>query len=77
MAWQREWTGPRLYNKRFLVHKDELDKPQEQFRSLVLPPDPIPIMNARPEPYAMDEGGPSDFNDDFNNDFGPLVFVRP
>ena len=58
MAWQREWAGNQIINKRILVHPSELDKLQEQFRSLVLPPDPVPIMNARPEPYSIDESGP-------------------
>jgi hypothetical protein len=32
-----------------------LDKPQEQFRTIILPPDPMPVLNARPEPYLIDE----------------------
>jgi hypothetical protein len=32
-----------------------LDEPQRQLGVLILPPDPEPIMNARPEPYAMEE----------------------
>jgi len=58
MAWQRDWAGNQIINKRILVHQSELDKLQNQFRSLVLPPDPLPIMNARPEPYTIDEYGP-------------------
>jgi hypothetical protein len=30
--------------------------PQEQLRAIKLPPDPDPIINARPEPYTVDEG---------------------
>lgn len=55
MRWQWDWNGPQLINKRILVDQDELDIPQEQLRSIVIPPDPNPLMNARPEPYTIDE----------------------
>lgn len=32
-----------------------LDVPQRQLGVLIIPPDPPPIMNARPEQYAIDE----------------------
>lgn len=32
-----------------------LDKPSPFLRTLVLPPDPTPVLNARPEPYSIDE----------------------
>jgi len=31
-----------------------LDNPQEQLRRIILPPDPVPIMNARPEASVQD-----------------------
>jgi|SRR5215831_7567349 len=55
MAWQYQWAGNDLINLRILVHRDELDVPQEQLRTIILPPDPAPVFNARPEPYSMDE----------------------
>lgn len=55
LRFQWEWAGPQLINKRLLVGPDEYDKPQEQLRSLVLPPDPPVLFNARPENYTMDE----------------------
>lgn len=55
MVWQYDWAGLELINKRILIHPDELDKPQRQLGTLILPPDPVPIMNARPEQYAIDE----------------------
>ena len=55
MAWQHEWAGLDLFNKRVLVHDDELDIPQRQLGVLILPPDPTPIRNARPENYVIDE----------------------
>lgn len=55
MRFQWEYAGTGLVNKRILVHQDELDKPQRQLGTIILPPDPPPVMNARPEPYAIDE----------------------
>lgn len=55
LCWQMEWAGTGLINTRILVFPDELDIPQRQLGTLVLPPDPLPIMNARPEQYAIDE----------------------
>jgi len=43
-----------LQNLRILVCNRCLDIPQEQLRAIVLPPDPQPIINARPELYAED-----------------------
>ena len=56
LVWQWDWAGARLYNKRILVCTGNncLDTPQEQLRAIVLPPDPMPIINARPELYSED-----------------------
>lgn len=35
-----------------------LDKPQRQLGTIILPPDPEPLMNALPEPYPVDEYWP-------------------
>lgn len=55
LVWQYEWRGPRLQNIRLLVCESCYDKPQEQLRTIVLPPDPVTIQNARPEAYASDD----------------------
>lgn len=56
MRWQHDWAGPRIINKRILVHEDELDEPQRQLGSpALLGPDPPALINARPEQYAIDE----------------------
>ena len=55
MKWQLEWGGLKLYNKRILVYPDEYDQPQRQLGTIILPPDPLPILNARPENYTIDE----------------------
>src|SRR5215472_6812977 len=56
LAWQFDWRGAQLVNLKILVAPDMLDKPQRQLGTIILPPDPEPILNARPEPYTMEEG---------------------
>jgi hypothetical protein len=56
LSWQFDWAGTKLVNKRILVCEGGcLDEPQRQLGTILLPPDPMPIMNARPERYALDE----------------------
>jgi hypothetical protein len=55
LCWQHEWAGNKLINLKILVSADELDKPQRQLGTIIIPPDPPPIMNARPEQYDIDE----------------------
>ena len=55
LSWQHEWTGTSLMNIRVLVCPKCMDRPQEQFRTIILPPDPPPIMNARPPNFAYEE----------------------
>lgn len=55
LRWQMEWAGTKLINKRVLVFDDQYDTPQRQLGTLILPPDPVPIANARPEQYPLDE----------------------
>jgi hypothetical protein len=50
-----------MQNLRILVCRDTgggcLDVPSEAaLRTIVLPPDPPPVFNARPEAYPIDEG---------------------
>lgn len=55
LGWQYDWGGASLINKRILVCRPCMDEAQEQLRAIVLPPDPVPIINPRVEPYALDE----------------------
>lgn len=55
LRWQYDWAGASLINKRILVCDTCYDDPQEQLRAIVLPADPVPIMNPRTEPYLYDE----------------------
>ena len=54
LQYQYQWQGPKLQNRRILVCRDCLDVPQEQLRTIIIPPDPIPIDNPRPEAYTQD-----------------------
>jgi len=55
LQWQYDWAGASLVNKRILVCDTCNDVPQEQLRAIVIPADPLPIINPRVEPYAWDE----------------------
>lgn len=55
MQWQFQWRGTQLVNTRILCYPDMLDVPQRQLGTIIIPPDPPPLMNARPEQYAIDE----------------------
>lgn len=52
VSFQWEWSGVRLQNLRLLVCDRCLDVPQIQLKAKTIPPDPIPILNARPEPFT-------------------------
>ena len=52
LSWQHDWRGATLQNVRILVCRPCLDTPQEQQRAIVVPADPTPIINARPENFA-------------------------
>lgn len=49
LAWQFDWEGPRLQNLRLLVCSRCMDKPFEHNRPIVVPPDPVPVKNPRPD----------------------------
>jgi hypothetical protein len=50
-----DWAGASLINKRMLVCNTCYDEPQQQLRAIIIPADPVPIVNPRVEPYAWDE----------------------
>lgn len=49
-----EWYGARVQNTNMLVCDTCMDDLQEQLRTIVIPPDPVPIKNPRPERYRID-----------------------
>lgn len=55
LRWQYEYAGTRLQNQHILVCDRCLDNPQPQLKARILPPDPVPVMNARPEQFFVDE----------------------
>lgn len=55
LQYQYQWAGPQLQNTFLLVRPQSLDKPNEQLRTIVLPIDPPPVLNARTENFAVDE----------------------
>jgi hypothetical protein len=55
---QMQWAGLRLISLNLQVCDTCLDIPQRQLGSIVLSPDPEPLMRALPEPYAIDEYWP-------------------
>lgn len=71
LSWQFDWQGPRLANKRILVCYSCNDKPFEHNRTIILPPDPIPIGNPRPENFVLADQ-PVSFQQ-----WEPLSLVRP
>jgi hypothetical protein len=49
-----EWAGQHLYNTGSLRCWRCVDVPQEQLRTIILPPDPEPVLNARVPNYAYE-----------------------
>lgn len=54
LRWQYQWQGTQLQNLRLLVCDECLDVPQPQLKVIILPPDPLPVLNPRPEQYAAE-----------------------
>ncbi len=52
LQFQYIWAGPRTDNTNMLVCNTCLDDLQEQLRVIVLPADPNPVSNPRPEDYV-------------------------
>lgn len=67
LQWQFQWSGVLLRNTRFLVCPECIDIPQQQLRAIILPPDPVPVLNPRPEPYTLEE--PSFFATESHDNF--------
>lgn len=53
LSWQFQWQGVKLQNLRLLVCKTCLDMPQPALKTIIIPPDPLPVLNPRPEQYAV------------------------
>lgn len=55
LSWQLEWAGQRIYSKQILVCDRCYDKPDEQLRTIILPPDPPPLPNSRVPDFAYEQ----------------------
>lgn len=55
---QFQWFGNELRWTGFLRCDECIDKPHEFNRPILIPPDPEPVMNARPPQWAQQEGTP-------------------
>ena len=55
LQWQYDWRGAALQNVRILVCNNCVDTPQEQLRAIVVPADPMPIMQARTQDFQQAE----------------------
>lgn len=55
LQWQFDWRGATLQNTRVLVCGRCNDDQQQQLRAIVIPADPVPIMNPRVEYFVSDE----------------------
>jgi hypothetical protein len=55
LSYQYKFAGTSLINTNFLVCPTCLDTPNPNLKTIVLPPDPKPVFNPRPENYAVDE----------------------
>lgn len=52
LQWQFDWRGASLQNTRLLVCDQCLDAPQQQLRAIVVPADPVPVLNPRTQDYV-------------------------
>ena len=48
---QQQWAGSKLQTYPYLVCRKCWDVPQPQLKSIVIPADPLPVYNPRPEQY--------------------------
>lgn len=55
LSWQYDWAGASMINKRILVCRTCYDDPQTQLRAIVVPADPMPIINPRIQDFVTAE----------------------
>lgn len=53
LSWQYQYAGVKLQNLRLLVCRQCRDIPQIALKPITIPPDPLPVLNPRPEQYAV------------------------
>jgi hypothetical protein len=55
LRWQYDWRGASMQNIRILVCNSCYDEPQAQLRAIVVPADPVPIVNPRIQDFVTAE----------------------
>lgn len=55
LRWQFDWRGTSLQNIRLLVCNSCTDEAQQQLRAIVIPADPVPVVNPRIQDFAVAE----------------------
>lgn len=55
LQYQFQWQGPQLQNTYLRVCPDCMDVPSEFLRTIILPPDPEPVLNALPIDFVLAE----------------------
>ena len=55
LRWQFDWRGTSLQNIRLLVCSSCTDEAQQQLRAIVIPADPVPIVNPRIQDFVTAE----------------------
>ena len=59
LVWQQQWRGTQLMSINLQVDPHKcLDIPQRQLGTIILEPDPAPLVDALPEQYPVDEYWP-------------------
>ena len=53
LHWQYKWAGTELQNTRFRVCRTCMDVPNMQLRAIIIPPDPVPVHDPRPDLNAI------------------------
>lgn len=78
LRWQYQWAGQQLINLNVLVCSTCLDVPNEQLRTLILPPDPVPVLNPRQENYDQETNNffvTEDLENYFVSEDGVTLFI--
>lgn len=55
LQYQYDYRGDQLTNTRFRVCPECMDVPYQGNRPVKLPPDPVPVLDPRVEPFAAEE----------------------
>ncbi len=61
---QYEWAGVKMQNlELYICTRTCYDIPQHQLKTIIIPPDPMPVYRPFPEPFASDDAGGTTITD--------------